>query len=180
MRFNNESTQEELRSALDAAGYAASSKFYDKNPPPVFSTEMTAGTDMEEYHAAAAQSARAAKELVLSEWYKTPQGAEEKREAEEAALEAEKERLKAENIAYEQRKEQNRLYLVDLAHRRQTYAVKNGFEDWSACVAHIVASIRYRRAHPWLAWMTCAGEPEPDSSLGLCNKLEPKIRHRYC
>ena len=165
------STRAELEAALAKAGYAASSEFYDKNQPPAFSTECSAGTDLEEYHNAAAQLVLAAQKPIWDEWYLTPQGAEEKRLAEEAALEAE-------NIAYELEKEKERLYLADLAVRRQAYAAKCGFENWSAYVAFIEPQIRYSYEHPWLAWVICRSDPEPPCSLELFNKYESE-RRRY-
>jgi len=170
-RFAN-FTREQMDKELKAAEVAASDAYYAQNEAYRFSSEESAGTYVLERHNGAARAARDARDVILNEWYLTPQGAEEKRLADEAALEAQKKMAMEQQIAYELGKEKQRLYLADLAVRRQTYAAKCGFENWAAYVAYIVPQIRYSYEHPWLAWVICGSDPEPSCNLELFNKYE--------
>jgi enoyl-CoA hydratase/carnithine racemase len=157
---------------LKAAEVAASDAYYAQNEPYEFSSEESAGSYELERHNGAARAARAARDVILNEWYLTPQGAEEKRLANEAVLEAQKKMAMEQQIAYELGKEKERFYLADLAVRRQAYATKWGYKDWAAYVAYIVPQIRYSYEHPWLAWVICRSDPEPPCNLELFNKYE--------
>jgi hypothetical protein len=57
--------------------------------------------------------------------------------------------------AYELGKENQRLYLADLAVRRQAYAKSQGFDTVFAYIAYVNSTWRYCHKNPWVSWLTC-------------------------
>ena len=86
---------------------------------------------------------------IWAEWYKTPQGAEEKRLAEEA------ERLRME--------EKQALAEARLAKReaeRLAYAKSQGFDTVIAYIDYVNSTWRYCHKNPWVSFLTCVRRVE--------------------
>jgi hypothetical protein len=142
-RFAN-FTREQMDKERKAAEVAASDAYYAQNEAYAFSSEESAGSYVLERHNGAARAACAARDVILNEWYLTPQGAEEKRLAEEA----ERRRMEEKQALAE-------ACLAEKQAKHLAYAKSQGFDTVIAYIDYVNSTWRYCHKNPWVSWLTC-------------------------
>ena len=90
------------------------------------------------------QAVREAQEPIWAEWYNTPQGAEEKRLAEEAERSLMKEKQAIVNAR-----------LAEMQAKRLAYAKSQGFDTVIAYINYVNSTWRYCHKNPWVSFLTC-------------------------
>ena len=90
------------------------------------------------------QAVSAAQEPIWAEWYKTPQGKEEKRLAKEA-----------ERRSMEEKQALAEARLAEKQARRLAYAKSQGFDTVTAYIDYVNSTWRYCHKNPWVSWLTC-------------------------
>lgn len=90
------------------------------------------------------QAVREAQAPIWAEWYKTPQGAEEKRLAEEA-----------ERLRMEEKQALAEARLAKREAKRLAYAKSQGFDTVIAYIDYVNSTWRYCHKNPWVSWLTC-------------------------